>query len=60
MDSDKPTSKHVNLKRGKSEAELKASERSEREKVAPFSFDKPSRKAGSDAPSKGAQGLPFT
>ncbi len=31
--------KHVNLKRGKSEAELKAAERAEREKVAPFAYE---------------------
>jgi len=32
--------KHVNLKRGKSEAELNAAKKEEKEKIAPFSFEK--------------------
>eukprot|EP00512_Aurantiochytrium_limacinum_P002429 CAMPEP_0171498190 /NCGR_PEP_ID=MMETSP0958-20121227/7710_1 /TAXON_ID=87120 /ORGANISM="Aurantiochytrium limacinum, Strain ATCCMYA-1381" /LENGTH=77 /DNA_ID=CAMNT_0012032557 /DNA_START=87 /DNA_END=320 /DNA_ORIENTATION=- len=39
MSSRQSLDKHVCLKRGQSKAELRAQERSEMEKIAPFSFE---------------------
>jgi len=40
MPESSPQDNHVCLKRGASLAEMKAKERSEKEKIAPFSFEK--------------------